>query len=261
MFVRIVFLKSLLILYSNILMDSLDIRDPSNFTFTEDEQKEIDKKLNEAIPELSNKNVNLETDHIKIDGQNFALISIVAPEGLNQKSNKVCIKIKGVFDTVENARQHANDLTKHDPTFDVFVVSLYEWLLVPPDMDKISEQEYVDEELNTIITEFKKSQKQVQLEFETRKDALRSNIDINTTIINDEDMNVKMLPNEELGDDSDGGVEETKGEKHVSFSNDIGTLLEKMNGTDSWCKDEDDDDDDNDDDDDIKELKNDLKIV
>ena len=49
---------------------------------------------------------HLEADPITIPGQNFALISIVSDHS-NQKHEKCGVKIRGVFNTKEDAQHHA----------------------------------------------------------------------------------------------------------------------------------------------------------
>ena len=88
---------------------------------------------------------------------------------------KTCLKIRGVFNTLEEANEHASRLVKHDATFDIMVVSMYEWLLIPPDMSKINDQQYMDENLNGLISEYRKVQERTRIEFDTRKEGLKQN--------------------------------------------------------------------------------------
>lgn len=164
-------------------------RDPNDFQFTEEERNKIDRELEECKEELCDKTRNLESDTKRVQGQNYALINIISPTS-TQKSDKCCVKIKGVFDTLDAANDRAKELHKEDKTFDMFVVSMYEWLMIPPDMDRIGDQEYADEELNTLISEFKTHQKREKLEFETRKEALMSKPDVNKEIFEKENLKV-----------------------------------------------------------------------
>ena len=73
------------------------------------------------------------------------------------------------------ANRHASKIINHDPTFDVMVVSMYEWLMVPPDMEKIKDQQYMDESLNTLISEYRVQQERSRQEFDVRRDGLKQN--------------------------------------------------------------------------------------
>ena len=92
----------------------------------------------------------LDTDMTKVNGQNYALISIVSPT-TNQKYDKCAVKIKGCFSTMDDARAWAKKLQDEDDSFDIYVVDMYSWLLIPPEMDKIDDVTYRDDMLNSII--------------------------------------------------------------------------------------------------------------
>ena len=68
----------------------------------------------------------LEQDFITVPGQLYALISLVGPDS-PQKTDKMGLKIRGVFNTRDEAGLHAQRLQKSDPTFDIYVVDMYKW--------------------------------------------------------------------------------------------------------------------------------------
>jgi len=111
---------------------------------------------------------NLETDVIKVPGQNWACVSFVSPDS-TQKCNTMGMKIRGCFDHREEAVEHVKRLIKLDPTFDIFICDMYNWCLIPPDPEKINDQTYQDQTLNTIISEYKKNQIYAKEHFEERK--------------------------------------------------------------------------------------------
>jgi hypothetical protein len=112
--------------------------------------------------------VNLETDTIKVPGQNWACVSFVSPTS-NQKSSAIGMKIRGCFGHREEAVEHVKRLIKVDPSFDIFICDMYNWCLVPPDPEHISDQTYQDQTLNKIISEYKKNQIYAKEHFEERK--------------------------------------------------------------------------------------------
>jgi hypothetical protein len=120
--------------------------------------------------EPSNANVidHLEEDLLQIPSQRFALISIVSPQS-NQQYKSCALKIRGVFATEDEGRRHADKLSKMDSTFDVFLVDMYKWLPIPPDMDNIDDQVYQEHMLNDIIQGHKEQQMLVKQHFEERK--------------------------------------------------------------------------------------------
>jgi hypothetical protein len=115
-----------------------------------------------------NIDANLETDPIKVPGQNWACVSFVSPSS-NQKCPSIGMKIRGCFDHRDEAVEHVKRLIKLDPSFDIFICDMYNWCLVPPDPEKIEDQTYQDQTLNKIISEYKKNQIFAKEHFEERK--------------------------------------------------------------------------------------------
>jgi len=115
--------------------------------------------------------MSLETDYTTVPGQVFACLSIIGPEA-PQKNDKFGIKIRGAFATRDEAANHAKRLQKEDPTFDIYVVDLYKWLLIPPDPTKIEDVHYTNEKLEEIMTGYKENQAQAARMFQERKAAM-----------------------------------------------------------------------------------------
>jgi hypothetical protein len=111
------------------------------------------RALTEAVHSATDsKEYNLQTDTTKVPGQNWACVSFVSPSG-NQKNTNMGMKIRGVFDLHSEAVEYVKRLIRLDPVFDIYICEMYDWCLIPPDPDKISNQEYQEEELNKIITQ------------------------------------------------------------------------------------------------------------
>lgn len=149
--------------------------DPLFKQISNEKKKVIDEAVEKQIRSLS-LDENVDKDSEKVSGQNYALISVVSPQS-GQKSENICLKIKGVFNTLEDANKHAEMLQKIDSTFDIYVVEMYSWLLVPPDPTLI-EQKHVDSKLNEIIGGHRESQLKAKMYFEERKRELIENINI-----------------------------------------------------------------------------------
>jgi hypothetical protein len=110
----------------------------------------------------------LEADLTCIPGQYFACISLVGPD-LPQKNDKFGLKIRGCFSTREEASTHAKRLQREDATFDIYVVDLYKWLLIPPDRDHIDDVHYQDQKLEEIMLKYRENQSAAASMFEKRK--------------------------------------------------------------------------------------------
>lgn len=111
---------------------------------------------------------SLEQDYTTVPGQLYACLSVVGPEA-PQKNDKFGIKIRGCFNTRDEAASHAKRLQKEDATFDIYVVDMYKWLLIPPDIDKIEDVHYTNEKLEQIMTGYRENQAMAAKMFEERK--------------------------------------------------------------------------------------------
>jgi len=112
--------------------------------------------------------IELESDYISVPGQNFACISLVGPD-CPQKTDKMGLKISGVFPTQEEATKYAKRLQKENGNFDIYVCSMYKWLLIPPDRDHIEDTHYADEKLEELMIKYKENQAAAAKMFEDRK--------------------------------------------------------------------------------------------
>ena len=115
--------------------------------------------------------MSLEQDYTTVPGQIYACLSVVGPEA-PQKNDKFGIKIRGAFATRDEAANHAKRLQKEDPTFDIYVVDMYKWLLIPPDPTKIEDVHYTNEKLQEIMSGYKENQTQAARLFNERKQAM-----------------------------------------------------------------------------------------
>lgn len=112
--------------------------------------------------------MSLEQDYTTVPGQLYACLSVVGPE-CPQKNDKFGIKIRGAFSTRDEAASHAKRLQKEDATFDIYVVDMYKWLLIPPDPAKIDDAHYTNEKLEELMTGYKENQAQAAKMFNERK--------------------------------------------------------------------------------------------
>jgi len=106
-------------------------------------------------------------DYTVVPGQLFACLSIVGPDR-PQRSDEFAIKIRGCFGGQDEAKRHAARLQKEDATFDVYVVDMFQWLVIPP-KDAEIETNYAEEKLQEMMTAYSENQAQARRLFEDRK--------------------------------------------------------------------------------------------
>lgn len=112
--------------------------------------------------------MSLEQDYTTVPGQLFACLSVIGPE-CPQKNDKFGIKIRGAFNSRDEAASHAKRLQKEDATFDIYIVDMYKWLLIPPDATAIEDVHYTNEKLEELMSGYRENQQMAAKMFADRK--------------------------------------------------------------------------------------------
>lgn len=118
----------------------------------------------------------LEEDVVKVSGQRYTLLCVVNPdriEGMAKGSGVCAIKLRGSFDTKEQAQYQAKKVHEMDDSVDTYCVDMYSWLLLPPDNDKIGDVVYGETYLNNLFENVERANKVSQAAFQKRVEAVR----------------------------------------------------------------------------------------
>ena len=79
------------------------------------------------------------------------------------------LKVRGVFDTIREAEIRAQVLKKLDDKFHVYVAQVGCWCPWSPNPDDISNQEYAETQLNTMMKKYKDNQETKDVFYQERK--------------------------------------------------------------------------------------------
>jgi len=101
-----------------------------------------------------------------VDNQEWACINIIGP-GLRQVTKESCFRILGVFRTREEAEKHAVEYRKIEELYDIYVVSMYEFLPLPHSVEDVGDVRYEQEEINELLAVHEKTRTQAD-EFNSR---------------------------------------------------------------------------------------------
>lgn len=116
--------------------------------------------------------VAMQEDELQIEGQRYAVISFVSPNGTFQHSDNMLLKIRGVFPTIETARERAAIVKTFDPVFDIFIIDMWRWIPFPPRPNiKREGDERVTEILNTFFDRTETSQSDMRARVEAARQA------------------------------------------------------------------------------------------
>lgn len=99
----------------------------------------------------------------------------------NFQTNTRGIKIRGTYPTIEEAELRAKMLRESDPCHDVFVGPVGLWMPWDPEAYKTGRVEYMEEELNQLMSEKQKNESNAKTAFdqrvkETKQTAMEDNI-------------------------------------------------------------------------------------
>ena len=87
----------------------------------------------------------------------------------NFKTNVRGIKVRGVYDTVAEANSKAKELQRQDRSFHIFVGQVGSWLPWDPCADRVENEEYLEEDLNTMMKKYKENEVARDMFYEEQK--------------------------------------------------------------------------------------------
>ena len=79
------------------------------------------------------------------------------------------LKVRGVYDTAAEAGARAKTLQKLDPFFNVYVGQMGFWLPWDPEPADVADQEYAEDQLNTLMKNYKQNESQKEALYEEQK--------------------------------------------------------------------------------------------
>jgi hypothetical protein len=90
------------------------------------------------------------------------------------------LKVRGTYDTIQEAEMRAKRLQKSDPNFNVFVGQVGFWLPWDPEPENIEKENYLNDELNTLMSKYKENMEEREEVFNTRKRGLieKNNLEV-----------------------------------------------------------------------------------
>lgn len=68
------------------------------------------------------------------------------------------IKVRGVFASEAEAAVRAKKLQRSDPNFNIYMGSMGKWMAWEPEPSKVGEQEYANEQLNTLMKKYRENE-------------------------------------------------------------------------------------------------------
>ena len=103
------------------------------------------------------------------------------------------IKVRGTFDTIDEAKNRSEFLKKIDNKFNIYIAQVGCWCPWSPNPECLENQEYAETQLNTLMKEYKKNMDNRDVIFETRKQSIATNAaPVGENMLNDATDNVEL---------------------------------------------------------------------
>ena len=137
----------------------------------------------ESVPENAKK-ISYLTEDDEISGQKFYCISFLTPEQLENKeaaSNFSVrgFKIRGMFNTEDDAKEHCSKLHKSDQSHNIYVAQLGHWVSWADNTENAEDFEYSNKDLNNLMKSHKENQQKAK-EFTAEQKQNMMNESLNT---------------------------------------------------------------------------------
>jgi hypothetical protein len=123
------------------------------------------------------------------------------------------IKVRGVFDTIDEAKTRSEFIKKLDNKFNIYIAQVGCWCPWSPNPDCLENQEYAETQLNTLMKEYKKNMNDKDVVFENRKSSLfnaSSNSKGNEIIIEENERTEEANGTEDAIEDAISNVTNTE---------------------------------------------------
>tara|TARA_Y100000385_G_scaffold190689_2_gene197093 strand:+ start:1303 stop:1959 length:657 start_codon:yes stop_codon:yes gene_type:complete len=127
---------------------------------------------------INEKNINLDKEFLDTIDEKFDDFLYTRSESLEKEFSEKNdfqttvrgVKVRGVYDTMQEAQVRAKLLQKKDKNFNVFVGQVGFWLPWDPNPHNIENQEYFESELNELVKKYKENQ-------DSKDDHFREHVD------------------------------------------------------------------------------------
>ena len=116
-------------------------------------------------------------DEFRDGSQRYVCISVVAPEGTLSKADVFAVKLRGVFSDIKAAKAHCEAVSHMDQHHDVYVCSMYEWLVMPPPVESIEYARWHNDKLNKLFDEKKANAEKAREMFKERIESAHEDVE------------------------------------------------------------------------------------
>ena len=162
-----------------------------------------------------------------VPNQKFVCISILTPKNFKDpKETMSTLKVRGSYDSFEEASKRGEFLRNIDPHINVYVGEVGKWLPFDDDPEKAKQQEYQNKQLNNLMKGYMENQEKAKEFHEQRKNEL-----ILKTLKENEDKEKRRVARDERrkkGEVVDDDAEESAFQKELREREKKGVSVEMI---------------------------------
>jgi flagellar biosynthesis/type III secretory pathway protein FliH len=115
--------------------------------------------------------INYLTEDPVIPSQRYALISIVGPN-MSQKCDVWGMKIRGVTETIEAAKELSKKIMRVDNIYDIYTVDIGKFFPLNVSSDQIKDVEYQNQQLNDLMKSYNENKEKAEELWAIRKNEM-----------------------------------------------------------------------------------------
>ena len=141
---------------------------------TKDCSEEYKGRINTEIKEVLKKEMKFTLSEFKSSFEDF---KYKYNDDLDKAFSKIAgtqtsvrgVKVRGVYGSIQEAEKKAKELQRKDRSFHVFVGQVGYWLPWDPNADNVDDEEYLEDDLNNLMKEYKKNEASRDIFYEEQK--------------------------------------------------------------------------------------------
>ena len=162
-----------------------------------------------------------------VPNQKFVCLSILTPKNFKDtKETMSTLKVRGSYDSFEEASKRGEFLRNIDPHINVYVGEVGKWLPFDDDPEKAKQQEYQNKQLNNLMKGYMENQEKAKEFHEQRKNEL-----VLKTLKENEDKGKRRIARDERrkkGEVVDDDAEESAFQKELREKEKKGMSIEMI---------------------------------
>ena len=107
-----------------------------------------------------------------ISNQKFVCISVLTPKNFKEETTMSTLKVRGSYETYEEAKKRADFLRNIDSNINVYVGEVGKWLPFEDNPEHAKDHEYQNEQLNKMMKGYVENQEKAKEFHEQRKNEM-----------------------------------------------------------------------------------------